>query len=289
MAKDLPPNFPTFDKMMWPTLRALIQLGGSGTNQEIDKKVIELANYPESMQIILHGEGPQTEIEYRLQWSRTYLKKVGAIENSARGIWAITEVGRALREQDLASIPATVRSMFSGRGDENKSDQQIEDTSIIDNDIVSPGWRDQLLSVLQSIPPDRFERLCQRLLREEGFVSVEVLGKTGDGGIDGVGVLRVSLLNFKVYFQCKRYKGSVGSPVIREFRGAMQGRSDKGLLITTGTFTADAKKEASREGAFVIDLIDGDDLCNLLKNSSLGITTRLVEEVTVEPDWFATI
>ncbi len=112
-------------------------------------------------------------------------------------------------------------------------------------------------------------------------------GRSGDGGIDGVGVLRVNLLSFQVFFQCKRYKGSVAASAIRDFRGAMVGRTDKGLLITTGTFTPDAKREATRDGAPVLDLVDGDQLCSLLKDLKLGVSTRQVEEVLVHRDWYA--
>ena len=140
--------------------------------------------------------------------------------------------------------------------------------------------------------PDAFERLAQRILRESGFIQVEVTGKTGDGGIDGKGIMRLSgLLSFHVYFQCKRYKGSVSSSQIRDFRGAMTGRADKGLFITTGTFTKGALTEATRDGAPPLDLIDGEQLVDLLKNLSLGVKTEKVqkEEVTVDQDWFLTI
>jgi restriction system protein len=150
-------------------------------------------------------------------------------------------------------------------------------------------WRDQLLSLIQILPPAAFERLSQRVLRESGFTSVEVTGKSGDGGIDGVGVLRINLLSFQVFFQCKRYKGSVGASAIRDFRGAMWGRTDKGLLITTGIFTADAKREATRDGVPVIDLIDGDGFCTLLKDLKLGVLTEMVEQTTINPDWFLSI
>jgi restriction system protein len=151
---------------------------------------------------------------------------------------------------------------------------------------TEPHLKDQLLVILRAIIPAAFERLTQRLLREAGFLKVEVTGKSGDGGIDGIGVLRVNLLSFQVLFQCKRYQGSVGAGEIRDFRGAMVGRSDKGLMITTGTFTPDAKREATRDGAPAIDLIDGDQLCDLLKQLKLGIRTELVEKMTVEPGWF---
>ena len=150
-------------------------------------------------------------------------------------------------------------------------------------------WQEQLLDVLMQVPPVAFERLTQRLLREAGFISATVTGRSGDGGIDGLGVYRMSLVSFPVFFQCKRYIGSVGAGAVRDFRGAMAGRGDKGLLITTGTFTADAKTEATRDGAPPLDLIDGKRLCELLKQYELGVrtTTRIVEDVEVQPAFFA--
>ncbi|HMB12063.1 restriction endonuclease, partial [Saliniramus sp.] len=150
-------------------------------------------------------------------------------------------------------------------------------------------WKSVLLERLGAIAPDAFERLAQRLLREAGFTKVEVRGKSGDGGIDGVGVLRVNLVSFQVYFQCKKWKGSVGAKEIRDFRGAMQGRADKGILITTGHFTSQASEEATRDGATAIDLIDGDRLCDLLKENRLGISTEMIERVNIDHEWFGKI
>lgn len=282
--------------MYWPTLRSLKDLGGSGTIQEIDDKVIRLAGYSEDQQSVLHKRGPQTEISYRLAWVRTHLKMIKAIENSSRGVWAISDRGRSLRELDMASIPSQLRlptpslTTTISQGIFAEDSLIPQDTSATTPEPFSSTepvkWTSKLLDTLQSLAPDAFERLCQRILRESGFTRVDVTGRSGDGGIDGVGVLRVSLLNFQVFFQCKRYSGSVGSSSIRDFRGAMVGRSDKGLLITTGGFTADARREATRDGAPVLDLIDGERLCELLKNLKLGVDTRQVEEVTINSSWF---
>ena len=170
---------------------------------------------------------------------------------------------------------------------ETTTNLDIENLSISDE--VSKDWRDDLLSAVRDMTPDGFERLSQRLLREAGFTKVEVRGKTGDGGIDGIGVLRVNLVSFQVYFQCKKWKGSVGAKDIRDFRGALQGRADKGLFITTGNFTSQASEEATRDGAIAIDLIDGDRLCELLKQYGLGVTTKMVEIVEVRSEWFQTV
>jgi restriction system protein len=147
-------------------------------------------------------------------------------------------------------------------------------------------WQDRLLECLLKMKPSAFERLCQRILRESGFIKVEVTGRSGDGGIDGIGVLRLNLLSFHVFFQCKRWKGSVGASVIRDFRGAMVGRADKGLVMTTGTFSTDARREATRDGAPAIDLVDGETLCELLKGLKIGVSIRKVEHVLVEQNVF---
>ena len=148
-------------------------------------------------------------------------------------------------------------------------------------------WTDELLGILHAMKPDAFERLCKRMLRESGFTSVEVSGQTGDGGIDGYGVLRVNLVSFKMLFQAKRWQGTVGSSVVRDFRGAMIGRADKGRIITTSNFTRDARIEAARDGAPTIDLINGEDLCLLLKQTGIGVNVRMVEEVEIDPTVFA--
>lgn len=147
-------------------------------------------------------------------------------------------------------------------------------------------WQVQLLDCLLKMKPAAFERLCQRVLKDSGFIKVEITGRSGDGGIDGIGVLRLNLLSFHVLFQCKRWKGSVGASAIRDFRGAMVGRTDKGLVMTTGTFTTDARKEATRDGAPAIDLVDGETLCELLKSLKIGVATRMVEHVLVKQDAF---
>ncbi|MCF8452701.1 MAG: restriction endonuclease [Pedobacter sp.] len=284
-------GLPTFDELIVPTVQALIQLGGSGTVEEINTKVYEIAKLPDEILQIPHGEeGTTNEVDYRLAWSRTYLKKFGLLENSSRGIWALSkadiditkldhiEIVRKVREQDKPNPPKPKTAK------KTTSEIEQEVTEEVDN---TEEWKEKLLNVLYNISPSAFERLAQRLLRESGFFQVEVTGKVGDGGIDGKGIVRVSgLLSFHVIFQCKRYKGSVTPSQIRDFRGAMQGRADKGLVITTGTFTREAIKEATRDGAPPIDLIDGDLLCDKLKELKLGVDTKLTESIDIRNDWF---
>lgn len=279
-------KIPTYDTMMNPVVQALKSLGGSGTIEEINNKVIEIAGFSDEQLEVLHNpeKGGMSEIEYRLAWSRTYLKKYGVLENSSRGVWALTPEGRKLDQVDGKEVARVVREQMAKarRAAEEKLEEPEEAES----------WRDELLDALLKMEPSAFERLVQRMLRESGFVQVEVTGRSGDGGIDGKGIMRLGgLLSFHVIFQCKRWQGAVGASQVRDFRGAMVGRADKGLLITTGNFTKDATREATRDGAPPIDLIDGDQLLDKLKEFELGVQVRKVEveQVTVDHDWFSSI
>jgi restriction system protein len=185
---------------------------------------------------------------------------------------------------ELAAVPRRVREM-DRRSRQERSAEEDEET----DEQIEIGWKDALLARLLALAPDAFERLCQRALRESGFTKVEVTGRSGDGGIDGTGVLRLNLLSFQVLFQSKRIRGSVGAPVVRDFRGAMVGRADKGLIITTGTFTPEARREATRDGAPAIDLVDGDALCELLKQLKMGVKIRMVEEIEVDGEYFTAV
>lgn len=286
-------NLPSFDELIIPTLKALLELGGSGTIEEISAKVYEIEKFPEEILQIPHGDdGGRSEIDYRLAWSRTYLKKYGLLENSSRGIWALAKTDFDIATLDYNEIVRKVKEDEKQRQtiEKNHVTKKEIEKEIIDEVETTEEWKEKLLNILYEITPAAFERLAQRILRESGFFQVEVTGKSGDGGIDGKGIVRVSgLLSFHVIFQCKRYKSSVTPSEIRDFRGAMQGRADKGLFITTGKFTREALKEATRDGAPPIDLIDGELLCDKLKELKLGLDTKLTETVEIKSDWFKNI
>ncbi len=285
-------DVPNYDQLMTPLFQALKELGGSGSITELEDKVAELLALPESVVEIPHNpeKSNQTEFGYRLAWARTYLKKSGLIENSTRGVWSIASDKRQIDSIDPQVIVRTVRDADRAR----RATEPDDGTDTDDNGDVpdeARSWREQLHYVLTNkVDPAAFERLVQRLLRESGFVHVEVTGKSGDGGIDGKGIARVSgMLSFHVIFQCKRYQGSVTASHVRDFRGAMVGRADKGLLITTGNFTRDAIREATRDGAPPIDLMDGDQLADKLRELSLGIKTEVVERITIDQEWYTTL
>jgi restriction system protein len=279
---------PTFDQLMNPLISALRDLGGSGSIEEIYERVIQNLRLSEEILSVLHDPdgSNQTEVNYRLAWARTYLKKYGLVANSSRGVWSLTnpdhtsvdprQVVKAVRDNDKKEKKNKPNAGIPTAATETEKPDETQT------------WHSILYNVLtKHVDPSSFERLIQRLLRESGFVQVEVTGRTGDGGIDGKGIARIhGFMSFHVVFQCKRYQGIIFSGHIRDFRGAMVGRADKGLFITTGTFSRDAIKEATRDDAPPIDLVDGDQPAEKLKEFRLGIETTMIESVAVDETWF---
>ena len=262
-------DVPQRHELMNPTLQALKQLGGSASIDELVPEIVRLLGLPQEITEIPHGSGSKTELEYQSAWARTYLRKAGLLENSERGIWALTPKGF--------------------QAERSKTGEELEPAAVVDT-ATTATWQDRLLAVLQSMDPIAFERLCQRILRESGFIEVEVTKRSGDGGIDGHGTIRLGgLISFNVLFQSKRYKGNIGPEAVRDFRGAMVGRADKGVLISTGGFTLEARREATRDGAPPVDLIDGRLLAEKLKELKLGVKTNLVEHIDVVEEWFRSI
>ena len=284
---------PHSNKLLKPVIDALIQLGKSGRIDEINQQIFENLDITDKILNISHGNSNMSEIEYRLHWARTTLKNLKIIINTKRGVWVINpeieeikyftedilnKLVKELREQQR--IARIARKQQKGS---DESSAEIEE----EEEEIETLWQDDLLEIIRRVNPSGFENLSKYLLREVGFSHLEVTGRSHDGGIDGRGVLKLNdLIGINVLFQCKRYSGSVSANLIRDFRGAMEGRAEKGIFITTGTFTQDAIREARREGAKPIDLIDGDSLTELLKKYRLGVKVEIVEKVIIEEKWF---
>ncbi|MGD1908004.1 MAG: restriction endonuclease [Leptolyngbyaceae cyanobacterium] len=263
---------PKFVQFFGPVISALQELGGSARPAEVrDQVAVAQHISDEERSVLLEGGTPR--FDNLVSWARFYLVRAGYIDSSLRGVWALTEKGRTL--SDLTHEEAL--ELFKGIHVEFSRTSKVRETPALeDEDLTSPpdesratdiDYQQDLLETLLSLPSDGFERFCQRLLRESGFQEVAVTGRSGDGGIDGIGILQVNpLVSFKVLFQCKRYKGSVTPSQVRDFRGAMMGRADKGIVITTGSFTTEARKEAVRDGVPPIELVDGEKLIDMLES-----------------------
>lgn len=280
---------PNYATLIEATFTALKQLGGSGRNDEINKKVYEILHVPINVLEILHtGRNSFSEIDYRLAWARTLLKNSGAIINSSRSVWVIspeyanvenvcgTEIER---NRNLSSISGTPKSVVDF---ENNAEMPIDMPSEIKS------WRQRVYDILMGMDPFAFERLTQRLLRECGFTDVVVTKRSGDGGIDGYGKLKINgVIGFNIAFQCKRYQGTVGAPEIRDFRGSLTRNIEKGLFVTTGTYSNAAKEEAANIGKQQIDLIDGEEFIEMLAEYSIGL--KEIKDYEVDEDYFSKI
>lgn len=269
-----------FAQYINPLLAVLRALGGSARAAEARAAVADLLKVEDSVLEERLSSG-QSRFDNQVGWARYYLVRAGYIDATRRGVWALTEKGRGSERLTDTQIGDLVHSVIAEWG-RTSGDVALEPDATDERppDEVQVDYRAQLLTILQDLPAAGFERLCQRLLREAGFEQVSVTGRSGDGGIDGIGILQLNpFVSFKVLFQCKRYTGGVGPGMVRDFRGAMMGRADKGLILTTGTFSPDARREAARDGVPPIELVDGQALVELFEKLELGLRPRTTFDV----------
>jgi restriction system protein len=285
MAKPRSEKGSQFVQYFGPILDALRKLGGSGTPDEVVEQIAKDLSIPDAVQNELLPSG-EPRFRNQIGWGRYYLVRAGLLDSSRRGIWSLTELGRAtfLSLEDARDILLrVVRAYRDGLKSKPTKPESEEPNGLETESAVA--YRDEVLGLLLSLPPSGFERLSQRLLREAGFTQVVVTGQSGDGGIDGHGTLQINpLVSFKVLFQCKRYQGSVSASQVRDFRGAMAGRADKGIILTTGSFTAEARRETSRDGVPPIELLDGEKLLDMLETLELGLAP--IKTYQVDPAFF---
>jgi restriction system protein len=270
-----------FVRWMSPILDALRELGGSGKPREVLDLISERYGMTDKKLEELLKSG-QTRFYNQVHWARQYLVWEGLLDGSTRGVWSLTSAGYETELDDDAAKQIALKWGKIHTAAKRKSGE-VEEESAVSPDMEAVGEEDYkylLLEILKKATPEGFERICARLLRESGFERVKVTGRPKDEGIDGIGVLQINpFVSFKVLFQCKRYKGSVSRAQVGDFRNAMIGRADKGIIITTGTFTAEARKEADRDGAPPVELVDGDKLVEMFERVGLGLKQRTVYEL----------
>ncbi|MBL8025186.1 MAG: restriction endonuclease [Fibrobacteres bacterium] len=277
-------NGPDFMKYVIPIIEVLKELGGSGNPSEVTDLIIDKYNISEAELERKNKNGGST-VKNRIAWARFYMVKGGILDSSKRGVWSFKgNLYENLSEKTIPNFFKTVHEQFEI---EKATTENHKKNDLLENEIAEKvedeNYKEKLLTILKELPPEGFEKLCQRLLRESGFTQVKVTGKTGDGGIDGYGVLELNpLMSFKVLFQSKRYKDVVSTDKVRDFRGAMAGRADKGIIITTGRFTQDAKYEAVRDGVPPIELVDGDKLISMFEKLEFGLIPRTVYDIDLE-------
>ncbi|MBP5466058.1 MAG: restriction endonuclease [Clostridia bacterium] len=279
---------PNYAVLIEATFSALKALGGSGRNDEINKKVYDLLKVPNNILEILHtGRTSFSEIDYRLAWARTLLKNYGAIINSARSVWVISPEFANIGQVSGAEIERC-KNLSTNNSSDKSTNIDTEQNENIEIPAEAKSWRQKVYDILIKMDPYAFERLTQRLLRESGFTDVVVTKRSGDGGIDGYGKLKINgVISFNIAFQCKRYQGAVGAPEIRDFRGSLTRNVEKGLFVTTGTYSNAAKDEAANIGKQQIDLIDGEGFIDMLAEYSIGL--KEVRDYEIDEEYFSKI
>ncbi len=267
-----------FLKWFGPLLDALRDLGDSGKPMEVSSKIAENLKLPDSILDSTTKSGVN-RFHNQVAWARQYLVWEGLLDSSKFGTWILTEKGKTTTINEIQAGAIFKKWVnIHQKARKNKNDDQI----LIEPDENPPeeyeeSSHPELIDILQSLSPNGFEKVCKELLRESGFENVVVTGQSHDGGIDGYGILELNpFVSFKVLFQCKRYKGSVPRAHVGDFRNAMIGRAEKGIIMTTGTFSNEAIREASREGAPKVELIDGEKLVKMFEKVELGVVPKTI-------------
>jgi restriction system protein len=270
---------PEFVRLFAPVLDTLRELGDSARPKEITEKLAARLKLTQE-ELNRTNKNGQSRFANQVAWARFYLTKADLIDKSQRGVWALTEAGRAAKLDNAASLHLFQQVAQRFRKDEGPLDDEVEQAPPDEQAQTDRLFREHMAKTLLSLSPAGFERLCRRILLEVGFEDVIVTGRSGDGGIDGHGILRINkLVSDRVLFQCKRHAEKISSAYIREFRGSMNGRADRGIFLATSTFSTEAKKEATRDGAVPIEMVDLDSLISLLVELGLGVTTQTVRAV----------
>lgn len=284
---------PQFVRYFDPVLHALRELGGSGRPNEVIDFIAQSYGIPDELSEELASGG--TRFDKYIHWARFYLAKDGFIDSSQRGVWTLTAKGRneaPLGENALVvfqRVQDEVRNQGGHYHDESSSVDVRDEIALAESDLIQQEHRVVVLERLRSLSSSGFERFCQLLLRVAGFEQVTVTGRSGDGGIDGHGILKLNqFVSFQIAFQSKRYgdNKTIGTSVVRDFRGAMMGRADKGIILTTGTFSADAQREAVRDGATPIELVDGEQILDMMEELEIGLRKKPIIVYEIDRKFF---
>jgi len=279
-----------FVKWFGPLLDALRDLGDSGKPREVSTRIATNLNLSDEIldQTLKSGSN---RFHNQVAWARQYLVWEGLLDASKYGTWKLTDAGRKAHiSSDAAKV---IFRKWVAINQANRKDKELppvsEKTIVEIINEVSPENSEStetpdLINVLRGLSPEGFEKICRELLRESGFENVEVTARGADGGIDGFGTLEINpFVSFRVIFQCKRYKegNTVSRAQVGDFRNAMIGRAEKGIIITTSTFSNAAIQEANRDGAPKIELVDADKLVEMFEKVELGLIKRIVYDVNI--------
>lgn len=284
MAKSKSKSGAEFVQWMGPLLDALRALGGEAKPTEVGEWIAGRLRVPDE-ELAKVNQNKRSRFANQVAWARQFLVWDGLLDGSRRGVWSLTSSGwkTHLTPDQSRGIAARWGKIHADarRAEESKqtSSESADVAAIPDEEV----FEDVLLATLRGLPARGFELVCVQLLRRCGLESVEATQQSRDFGIDGFGTLRLNpVVTVRVAFQAKRYKDVVGREVVAQFRNDISGLAEKGVIITTGRFTKDARAEATMPGRSPIELIDGEQLVALFIEKELGVKPRTVHDVDGE-------
>lgn len=286
---------PTYDQLMLP----LLKLAGAGLANNLptaEKLLAKEFNLSEEDRALLLPSGQQSALRNRTGWASFYLMKAGLLIKPKRGHFEITPRGRDVLESPppridklfLSKFPEFIEFISGAAGTGDSSFVSPAQTKAPPNDVtpdealqgayqqLRTELASELLAKLLQVSPEFFEQIVVELLVAMGYGGSrrdagERLGKSGDGGIDGI--IKEDRLGLDViYIQAKRWQGTVGRPEIQKFVGALHGqRAKKGVFMTTSTFSLEARDYVSNIDVKVA-LLDGMQIANLMIDAGVGVT-----------------
>ncbi len=265
--------FPKQAEIELPLLEVLDKLGGKAKPSEVYPLVAK--HFPslteEELSEKLLSYPSIRKWSNLVQWARQALIDKKQLDGSTRGVWKLTPAGRE-------------------RLGKRKSKTSTESSTVTLADLVnqdSVRINARIIAELNNLTPHGFEKFCQVLLAQIGYVDLAVTKRSNDGGIDGYGQFRQGIVTIKSAFQSKRWRKSpVGRPEIDAFRGAIQGDFGHGVFLTTNRFSKDAQDASIKKGAIPVLLLDGEAIAKIMVENGLGVHKQPVYTVDLDPDFF---
>jgi restriction system protein len=300
---------PDYERLMLPLLEVVAD-GQTWTLRECRDALASRFDLTDAEALEMIPSGLTPLFNSRVHWAKTYLGKAGLVDSPARGTVRITDRGLSVLAEDLTALSTALlterfeemrawraSSRRSAAAPAQESDAPL--SGLTPDELIQESYariraaiQSDLLDRVHSMPPERFEKLVLDLLLGLGYGgpagTAEHLGRSGDGGLDGV--IRQDKLGLeRVYVQAKRWQASVGSSAVREFAGSLAAnRADKGVIITTSSFTADAVSDAEKFAGRIV-LVDGAQLVQLMYEVGIGVSVEVSYIVKrLDSDYFET-
>jgi restriction system protein len=280
--------YPKQSEVELPLLKVLAETGGAaepkGIYPQVAKFFPELT--PEDQERRMESKPSSRKWWNLVQWARQTLVQAGQIDGSTRGVWKLTDSGRArltlAAKQEFPALTKDV-SPAARAAEAQESETTLRDLANRSRDDAKA----RLLSELRNLTPRAFEHFCRELLQQLGYRNVVVTAQTADGGIDGYGDFQQGAVSIKSAFQAKRWSDApIGRPDLDRLRGALQGEFDHGVFLTTSHFSRDAVEAAYRRGAISIMLLDGEAITELMIDHGIGVIKQPLVLYEVAPEFF---